>query len=159
MQVRRARPDESGEIARVWLRSRAASVPHIPAPVHTGEEVRAWFETVVLPTQEVWVAHDDDVIVGLVALQGEWIEQLYVAPGFTGRGIGGELIRVAQRQRPVRLRLWTFEANVGARRFYERHGFVATGSTGGDNEEGAPDVLYEWPSVSPADNAPRAHRR
>lgn len=51
---------------------------------------------------------------------------------------------VAKRQRPSALRLWTFEANVRARRFYERHGFVATGSTAGDNEEGAPDVLYEW---------------
>ena len=42
------------------------------------------------------------------------------------------------------LKLWTFEANVGARRFYESHGFVATRRTAGDNEEGAPDVCYEW---------------
>ena len=44
---------------------------------------------------------------------------------------------------PLR-QLWTFAANTGARRFYERHGFVATRRTDGDNEEGAPDILYVW---------------
>jgi hypothetical protein len=48
--------------------------------------------------------------------------------------------------RPGGLKLWTFEANLRARRFYERHGFVPTGATSGDNEEGAPDLRYEWPS-------------
>ena len=33
--------------------------------------------------------------------------------------------------------------NTGARRFYERHGFVEAGRTDGrGNEEGVPDVLY-----------------
>jgi hypothetical protein len=42
------------------------------------------------------------------------------------------------------VRLWCFQANSGARRFYERHGFVAVEFTDGhDNEEGCPDVLYE----------------
>jgi hypothetical protein len=30
----------------------------------------------------------------------------------------------------------------GAQCFYERHGFVETRRTEGDNEEGAPDILY-----------------
>ena len=88
--------------------------------------------------------------VGLLVLDNEWIDQLYVEPGHTGRGIGADLVAVAKRERPTVLRLWTFEANVGARRFYERHGFVATGFTAGDNEEGAPDVRYEW---APLDTA------
>jgi hypothetical protein len=40
--------------------------------------------------------------------------------------------------------LWTFQSNVGARRFYELRGFVATATTMGDNEEQAPDICYEW---------------
>jgi GNAT superfamily N-acetyltransferase len=151
MQVRRARPDEADEIAGVWLRSRAASVPGIPPPVHTDAEVRGWFQEVVFATREVWVAYDRGAVVGLLVLEDEWIDQLYVEPDRTGRGIGGQLIDVAKRQRPSALKLWTFEANVGARRFYERHGFVATDSTAGDNEEGAPDVRYEW---SPSTAAP-----
>jgi GNAT superfamily N-acetyltransferase len=144
MRVRRARAEEAGEIVGLWLRSRAASVPQIPPPAHTEDEVRVWFEDVVLPEREVWVADDGGAVVGVLVLEEEWIDQFYVEPGRTGRGIGSLLMAAAKRQRPSALRLWTFEANARARRFYERHGFVATGSTAGDNEEGAPDVRYEW---------------
>lgn len=142
VELRRARAGEGGEIAALWLRSRAAS-PQIPAPAHSDDEVRAWFAQVVLPSREVWVA-DDRGIVALLVLQDDWIDQLYVEPSHTGQGIGSDLMAVAKRRRPAALRLWTFEANEGARRFYERHGFVATGATAGENEEGAPDVCYEW---------------
>lgn len=144
IRVRRGRADESLVVAGVWLRSRAAAVPAIPAPVHTDEEVCGWFEQVVLPEREVWVAEDDIGIVGILVLDDDWIDQLYVEPGRTGQGIGSELMSVAKRERPSGLRLWTFEANGRGRRFYLRHGFVETGATAGDNEEGAPDVRYEW---------------
>jgi hypothetical protein len=65
--------------------------------------------------------------------------------------IGSSLIAVAKRQRPGGLKLWTFEANSRARRFYERHGFVVTGGTDGGNEEGAPDVRYEWRPCASSD--------
>jgi ribosomal protein S18 acetylase RimI-like enzyme len=43
------------------------------------------------------------------------------------------------------IRLYTFQANQGARRFYERHGFRAVAFGDGSNsEERCPDVLYEW---------------
>ncbi len=69
---------------------------------------------------------------------------LYVEPALIGQGIGGELIALAKRERPTGLRLWTFETNVQAQRFYERHGFSLRDRTAGENEEGAPDVLYVW---------------
>jgi GNAT superfamily N-acetyltransferase len=144
VQTRRAGAEEVGEITELWLRSRAASRPHIPSPVHTEKEVRAWFEETVMTNCDVWVADAGDAIVGLLVLDDEWLEQLYVEPALTGQGIGGELMAVAKRERPHALKLWTFETNHGARRFYERHGFVATGVTDGDNEEGAPDLRYEW---------------
>ena len=63
----------------------------------------------------------------------------------TGRGIGAELLKLAKRERPTGLRLWTFASNAGAQRFYERHGFVEARRTdGSDNEEGEPDILYLW---------------
>jgi hypothetical protein len=55
------------------------------------------------------------------------------------------------RLRPTGLSLWTFQSNLGARRFYEAHGFVAQGGTTGDNEEQAPDIHYQWrPAVTPS---------
>jgi GNAT superfamily N-acetyltransferase len=144
MKLRRAGADEADVIAGVWLRSRAASIPEIPPPAHTDDEVRSWFRDIVLPTREVWVADDGAGVVALLVLEDEWIDQLYVEPGRTNAGIGADLMNVAKRERPSGLKLWTFEANVRARRFYERHGFVATHTTPGDNEERAPDVQYDW---------------
>ena len=44
------------------------------------------------------------------------------------------------------LRLYTFQCNVGARRFYERAGFAAVEfGNGSNNEESEPDIRYERP--------------
>jgi GNAT superfamily N-acetyltransferase len=128
----------------VWIRSRTASVPAIPPRVHSEEEVRAWFRDVVLVHREVWVAQADDSVIGLLVLDGDSVDQLYVEPSWAGQGVGSRLLHVAKERRPRGLELWTFQANAGAARFYERHGFVAVDATDGDNEEGAPDVGYQW---------------
>jgi GNAT superfamily N-acetyltransferase len=145
LKPRRARRVEASEVAALWLRSRQASIPAIPAPVHSDEDVHAFFATVVLPERETWVIDGDDrEIVALLVLQPGWINQLYVDPRHTGRGLGSRLVEVAKSVYPEGLDLWTFAANTGARRFYERHGFVAIASTDGDNEERAPDIRYHW---------------
>ena len=145
MELRRADRGDATDLADLWWRSRLASVPAIPPPVHTAGEVRRFFADVVLPTRQVWVATDTDKIIGLMVLADDWIDQLYLEPGRTGEGVGGMLVRLAQGLRPEGLQLWTFQANIRARWFYERHGFVAVETTDGDNEEGAPDVRYVWP--------------
>jgi GNAT superfamily N-acetyltransferase len=117
--------------------------------VHTDDGVRLWFKEVVLPTREVWVAQAEDAIVAVLVLDANWVDQLYVAPGWTGKGIGSRLLDLAKERCPSGLQLWTFQTNAGAKHFYERHGFVAAESTDGDNEEGSPDVRYEWPTRTP----------
>jgi len=131
-------------VADVWLRSRHASVPANPAPVHSDDEVRAWFAEVVLPTRETWVAEVSGAVVGLLVLEDGWVDQLHVDPTRTGEGLGSRLLEVAKAERPDGLDLWTFQANHGARRFYERHGFVEVARTDGDNEEGEPDIRLRW---------------
>jgi len=106
---------------------------------------------VVLRDAEVWVAVDTGALagqpglVGVLVLDGEWIDQLYVLPGRTGEGVGARLLEVAKHRRREGLRLWTFQTNTGALRFYRRHGFVeVTRTDGAENEERAPDVLMRW---------------
>jgi ribosomal protein S18 acetylase RimI-like enzyme len=61
-----------------------------------------------------------------------------------GQGIGSDLLRQAQAAAPA-LTLWTFQANTGAQRFYLRHGFREALRTQGEaNDEGLPDIRYEW---------------
>jgi ribosomal protein S18 acetylase RimI-like enzyme len=68
-----------------------------------------------------------------------------VHPGHVGGGIGSVLLDNAFRFLPLPIRLYTFQANTGARRFYERHGFRVIQLTDGHaNEERCADVLYEF---------------
>ena len=144
-RTRRAEASDSRSVADVWLRSRRAAVPSIPPPVHSDDEVRAWFATIVVPTRETWVIEDEVGVVALLVMEGDWVDQLYVDPVYFGRRLGSQLLGLAKEHHPGGLDLWTFQANAGARRFYERHGFSAIATTDGDNEEGAPDVRYHWP--------------
>jgi hypothetical protein len=110
--------------------------------------VRHHFETVLVPTRETWLAEADGgvvVVVAVLVLDGGELDQLYVDPDWQRGRIGSALVQLAQDRRPGGLALWTFQSNLGARRFYERHGFVAVGGTDGStNEERAPDVRYVW---------------
>lgn len=143
-RTRRAEADDARAVADVWLRSRRASVPSIPSPVHSDDEVREWFATVVLPTRETWVIEDEGGVVALLVMEGDRVDQLYVDPAYLGCRLGSQLLELAKEHHPDGLHLWTFQANAGARRFYERHGFTAIATTDGDNEEAAPDIRYHW---------------
>ena len=105
----------------------------------------------VLRSETLTVAVAGDVMVGFLAVRERdgitWLPHLYLLPSHVGRGIGSRLLAhaLAVARRPVRL--YTFQQNEGARRFYERHGFVPIAfGDGSGNEEGCPDVLYELAS-------------
>ena len=87
--------------------------------------------------EHVWV-YDDGIVKGLIHLEGEEIQKLYVDSFFQNEGIGGELIEFAKEKFSARY-LWAIEKNVGAIRFYERHGFYQTGTK--KLEEGTTEYL------------------
>lgn len=142
--LRLAGPDDTDAIADVYLALFRATYAFPLA--HTGDQVRAWIRDVVVPASETWVGvSPDGLIVAVMALTADQVDKLYVAPGWTGRGIGGRLLDLVKAMRSHGLDLYTFQVNAGARRFYERHGFVAvTFGDGSGNEEGEPDVRYAW---------------
>jgi len=146
--IRCAASRDAEAVAQLYLRARrsGAAAGTIPPLVHGEAEVTNWVKHVVLPRLECWLAERaSGAIVGMLVLEGDWIDQLYVDPDLTRAGIGTQLIGVAKRERPEGLQLWTFVSNQDAQRFYQHHGFDEVERTdGGRNEEGAPDVRYRW---------------
>jgi GNAT superfamily N-acetyltransferase len=99
----------------------------------------------IVERHEVWVAERDGHVVGFAALGAGWLDHLYVDPEAQNAGIGTTLLEHAKRLQPGGLQLWTFQRNDGARRFYERHGFLEVERTDGSgNMEQEPDARYEW---------------
>jgi ribosomal protein S18 acetylase RimI-like enzyme len=148
LELRPATADDADAIAEVYLRCRRELMPYAPL-VHPEPEIRDWIRHVVIPTLDARVALLDGELVGYVVLsrglECGWIEHLYVLPQRIGQGIGRRLLDDALATLAPPIRLYTFQANALARRFYERLGFraIALGD-GSDNEEQCPDVLYEW---------------
>jgi ribosomal protein S18 acetylase RimI-like enzyme len=138
-------------VASVLLASRKAFVAFAPL-AHADDDVRAWVANVLIPGGGVSVAvagSSNERVVGMMAVSQQdgvvWLDQLYLHPSVVGRGIGTRFIELAMQSFGGPIRLYAFQENAGARRFYERHGFRAIAfSDGSHNEEHCPDVLYEW---------------
>jgi GNAT superfamily N-acetyltransferase len=145
--LRQATPADAPRIADLLISTRTAFMPYAPS-AHPEDDVRAWVASHLVPTGGVVVAEVNDRVVGAMATAvnagASWITQMAVEPSLVGSGIGTNLLAHAIRALSLPIRLYTFQQNVGARRFYERNGFVAVEFTDGkENEERCPDVLYE----------------
>ncbi|MET2830093.1 GNAT family N-acetyltransferase [Mesorhizobium shangrilense] len=138
--LRPAIGSDAAAIAKI-MRAALGSFDWMPV-IHTPAEDLAFIRDIVLPRQQVTVAQTGEKIVGFIAVSGEWVEQLYLDPAWTGQGIGSRLLKDATASLPV-VKLHCFQSNTDAQRFYERHGFRAESfGDGTKNEEGLPDILY-----------------
>jgi ribosomal protein S18 acetylase RimI-like enzyme len=155
VRLRRATFEDAGAIAEVFIAS-FGSLTFLPR-LHTDDEHRAFIANVVLPQQEVVVAEDEAGIAGFIAMaHGDLIEHLYVRPDRQRRGIGTALLDEAKARMPGGFRLWVFQQNDQARRFYERNRLAVLELTDGSgNEEKTPDALYGWTGGGTSSPPPR----
>jgi ribosomal protein S18 acetylase RimI-like enzyme len=146
VRIRTATPGDADAIAEVFIAS-FDTLTFLPR-LHTNAETLDFIANKVLREQEVLVAEENGGIVGFTAMaHGNFLEHLYVHPDSQGRGIGSGLLARAKERMPGGFRLWVFQQNTQARRFYERHGLrVIELTEGAGNEEQMPDALYEWRS-------------
>jgi putative acetyltransferase len=139
--IRRAAAGDVAAVARLFRTVRRACLPYLP-DLHTPEEDFCFFRDHVFAECEVWVAQAA-AIDGLIAFRTGWVDHLYVHPECQRQGLGKALLAVAMKG--ARLRLWVFQRNNAAIRFYDAHGFREVERTdGGHNEEREPDMLMEW---------------
>jgi GNAT superfamily N-acetyltransferase len=126
-------------------------MPYAPS-AHPEPELREWVANVLVSSGGVTVAQAHGRVVGVIATANSeevsWVNQMAVDPALVNQGTGSLLLAHAIRTLALPIRLYTFQANAGARRFYERHGFVPIEFTDGQaNEEHCPDVLYELQAI------------
>lgn len=148
LSFRPATQSDAEAITQVYLSSRKEFVSFAPV-AHSDEAVYQWIRDILIPSNQVTVVEQNNKIIGMMALSTAegtgWIDQLYLYPDVVGRGIGKKLMERAKAELGSPIRLYTFQENQGATRFYEQHGFKAIQyGDGSGNEEKCPDILYEW---------------
>ena len=82
--------------------------------------------------------YDDGVVKGFIKVEGTYIARLFVEPVLQNASIGSRLLEYAIQEHNAD-HLWALEKNEKAIRFYERHGFTATGEK--KPEEGTDEYL------------------
>ncbi|MDQ6687471.1 MAG: GNAT family N-acetyltransferase [Actinomycetota bacterium] len=148
VRVRQGASTDLAAVAELYISTRKAAVPAMPAPVHDEESIRRWIAGLG-ERCELWVAETEE-IVGFAALSAVCLEDLYVGPLHQRSGVGSMLLDIAKVQRPAGFGLWVFASNHSAREFYRRHGLVELEHTDGSgNEERSPDVHMAWPGRDP----------
>jgi GNAT superfamily N-acetyltransferase len=143
----RIRPLQDNDIPHVvslWYRTWHATFPALrhPDPLSTWEQ---HFRDDLTSRGTIWVAERDGHLAGflVVMVRDNYLAQLFVEPTSHRQGIGTVLLHKAKELCPQGLSLHTLQQNVQARRFYERHGFVA-GRHGLNAINGQPNVEYCW---------------
>ncbi|MEO5614063.1 MAG: GNAT family N-acetyltransferase [Cypionkella sp.] len=135
-----ATPDDAPAIATIlgaWNRD-TAWMPKLHSPAED-----LGFAQHLIASRITRVLRAPDVL-GFLARADEEVEALYLAPVARGRGHGARLLAEAKAACP-QLRLYTFQANLPAQRFYAREGFTEIArSDGTENDEHLPDLRLVW---------------
>jgi ribosomal protein S18 acetylase RimI-like enzyme len=143
--IREYQPRDFDAVTILWRLAREKSVPDFQREKgHFFYEDREYFQNVILKRNKVWVVEQDGHAVAFMAMEKEFIDQLYVHPDHWRKRIGEALLSFARERSPDHVWLYTLQINVNARAFYEKNGFVAEGFGFSDPPENEPDVEYHW---------------
>ncbi len=123
--IRPARPDEYDEVARVWMDS-WVSTGLAEASNFLLANLRARVAREIENGWSLYAADDDGRIAAMLALHlpDRYLDQLFVAPDYQGRGLGRRLLGFTREQLPDEIWLRCVRENDKAWRWYERQGFV-----------------------------------
>src|SRR5689334_10557011 len=122
--IRDYRDADSDSVTILWRVAREKSLPDFQRQKgYFFYEDQNYFRDHVLKKNHVWVVEVDDHPVAFMAMENDFIDQLYIHPDYQGRGIGKALLDFARERSPEHVWLYTLQVNVNARTFYEKNGF------------------------------------
>jgi GNAT superfamily N-acetyltransferase len=143
--IREYREADFDTVTILWRISREKSLPDFQNEKgHFFYEDRDYFQNHVLKENRVWVVDVDNRPVAFMAMNKDFVDQLYIDPKYWRQGIGISLLNVARKQSPEHVWLYTLQINVNARAFYEKNGFIAEKFGVSPPPESEPDVEYHW---------------
>ena len=111
--------------AASWRESHSFCTPEFVA-AHTAETQTEYLRREMDGGKTLFLLLDPEPA-GVVSVQEDLIENLYVLPEKQGRGYGSALLEFAASRCQSAPRLWVLNINEKARRFYEARGFRETG--------------------------------
>jgi ribosomal protein S18 acetylase RimI-like enzyme len=143
--LRPYQPTDEEAVVGVWHRAGLAAYPFLPTwQSFTLKQARIVFRDVISRHNDLWVAAQNERVVAYLAMKDCYIDRLYVDPPEQRKGWGSRFLALAKTLCPNGLELYTHQENLGARAFYERHGFVPVEFGISPPPESAPDVKYRW---------------
>jgi GNAT superfamily N-acetyltransferase len=143
--IREYRLEDFDAVTILWRVARERSLPEFQRiKGYFFYEDQRYFRDQVLMKNKVWVVEDDGLPIAFMAMEKEFIDQLYIHPDYWRQGVGNALLNFARERSPEHLWLYTLQINVIARAFYEKNGFVAENFGVSDPPESEPDVEYHW---------------
>src|SRR5581483_10174013 len=143
--IRRFEEGDEDAVAAVWHRAGRAAYTYLPTwQSFTLDEAGAVFAEAIVARCDVWVGTLDDRVVAFMAMNGSYMDRLYVDPPQWRQGWGTRFIALAKSLSPDGITLHTHRENHAARRLYENHGFDAVAFGVSPPPESAPDVEYQW---------------
>jgi ribosomal protein S18 acetylase RimI-like enzyme len=143
--IREYRDKDFDAVTILWRVAREKSLPEFQLEKgYFFYEDQDYFRNHVLRKNRVWVAEVDDRTVAFMAMEKDFIDQLYIHPDYQRRGMGCAFLDFARKQSPDHVWLFTLQVNVNARAFYEKNGFVAEKFGMSPPPESEPDVEYHW---------------
>lgn len=139
-------PSFALQTVKMWRESKEQAIGQ--KEIHSFEDHLFFLNHILIKDNKVYIAVEaaGKQVIGLLACNENWVNQLYVHTQYQGRGIGNRLLSLAKQQSNGRLFLYTFEVNKRAQNFYERNGFRIIGR-GNENEEQLEDIKYEWVKI------------
>lgn len=126
--IRPAKPEDADAI----LHSHVASIQGLCAHDYTAEEIAAWtspkradaYRGALEKGHAIFVALEDDRIVGFGDLGGEEIFGLYVHPQYVGRGVGKLLLEALESEARARgIHALKLNSTITAKPFYSNRGY------------------------------------
>lgn len=145
MEIRAITASDVDDVVKVWNATKRDTYDFIPLEQNrTVPEDDAFFRARILYRCSIWIACEGSVVLGFVALEGSYVDRLYVHPRAQRRGIGRALLTQAMELSPQGLELHTHQKNTKARAFYEKNGLRAVRFGVSPAPESEPDVEYHW---------------